>query len=278
MFNAEKIKNAIVKWIKEWFAENGPDCNAVIGISGGVDSSVVAALCVEALGKDRVIGIFMPQGEQKDIEDAIMLCKHLDIKYHIIDIGPTVDNLLYSIWLYTDVDHTSQQTKQNLPPRIRMTTLYAVSQSVNGRVANTCNKSETWVGWDTRWGDSCGDFSPLANLTKTEVRLIGKELRLPEELVNKVPLDGLCGKSDEESFGFSYETLDKYIRTGEIDDLVIKDKIDTMHQKNLFKTQPIAAFPYVDEMQFTFDDFLQENKDEINTIIPTNPLWNKCDE
>ena len=278
MFDTKKVKNAIVTWLREWFKENGPDCNAVVGISGGVDSSVVAALCVEALGKDKVIGILMPQGEQKDIEDAIMLCKHLDIKYHIIDIGPAVHNLLYSIWLYTDIDYATQQTKQNLPPRIRMTTLYAISQSANGRVANTCNKSETWVGWDTRWGDSCGDFAPLANLTKTEVRLIGKELGLPEELVNKVPRDGLCGVSDEESFGFSYEVLDKYIRTGEIDDLAIKDKIDTMHQKNLFKTQPIASFPYADDLQFTFDEFVQENKDKIKSVVPTNPSLNQIDE
>lgn len=245
MFNAKKAKNAIVKWLREWFEENGPDCNAVVGISGGVDSSVVAALCVEALGKERVIGLLMPQNTQDDIDFSYDLCKCLGIKHHVVDIGTIVGNMLNLIWLRTDISVISRQTEMNLPPRIRMAVSYAFSQSINGRVANTCNKSETWVGWDTRWGDSCGDFSPLANLTKTEVRLIGKELGLPEELVNKTPLDGLCGKSDEESFGFSYEVLDKYIRTGEIDNLIIKDKIDTMHQKNVFKTQPIASFPYI---------------------------------
>lgn len=242
MFNAKKVKNAIVKWIKEWFKENGPNCTAVIGISGGVDSSVVAALCVEALGKERVIGVKMPNKVQIDINDSNKLIQHLGIQELTVNIGDAYSSIINE--LDNCVPSISFQTKMNLPPRLRMTALYAVSQSMNGRVANTCNKSETWVGWDTRWGDSCGDFSPLANLTKTEVRLIGKELGLPEELVNKVSLDGLCGMSDEESFGFSYEALDKYIRTGEIEDLAIKEKIDTMHQKNLFKTQPIASFPY----------------------------------
>ena len=243
MFNAEKTKNDIVKWIRDWFKDNGENCNAVIGISGGVDSSVVAALCVEALGKDRVIGVLMPQNTQDDIEFSYELCKHLDIRHHVIDIGTTVDNLLNLIWLRTETE-VSKQTEMNLPPRIRMSTLYAVSQSMNGRVANTSNLSETWIGWDTRWGDSCGDFSPLLNLTKTEIKQIGKELGLPEYLVNKVPLDGLCGTTDEEKFGFTYDVLDMYIRTGEINDLEIKEKIDTMHQRNLFKTQPIAQFKY----------------------------------
>ena len=268
-FSAKKVKNAIVKWIRNWFEENGPDCNAVVGISGGVDSSVVAALCVEALGKERVVGVKMPNNVQFDIDDSIKLIKHLDIYDVTVNISDAYRSIIREI--SNNIPAISTQTTFNLPPRIRMATLYAVSQSMNGRVANTCNKSETWVGWDTRWGDSCGDFSPLANLTKTEVRLIGKELGLPEELVNKTPLDGLCGKTDEESFGFSYQVLDKYIRTGGIDDLVIKDKIDTMHQKNLFKTQPIASFPYADDLQFTFDEFLQENKDKIKSVVPTNP-------
>lgn len=243
MFDAKITKNNIVQWIRDWFSDNGSDCNAVIGISGGVDSSVVAALCVEALGKDRVYGVLMPQNTQKDISYSYKLCEFLDIKNCVIDIGTAVHGLSNLIYLRAGID-ISEQTERNLPPRIRMATLYAVSQSMNGRVANTCNKSETWVGWDTRYGDSAGDFSPLANLTKTEVKAIGKELGLPEELVNKIPLDGLCGTTDEESFGFTYEVLDKYIRTGEIDDLAIKEKIDSMHKRNLFKTQPMPNFQY----------------------------------
>lgn len=108
----------------------------------------------------------------------------------------------------------TEQTKTNLPPRIRMATLYAVSQSMNGRVANTCNLSEDWVGYSTRYGDSVGDFSPLSRLTVTEVKAIGRVLKLPDEFVDKVPIDGLCGKTDEENLGFTYELLDKYIREG----------------------------------------------------------------
>lgn len=240
-FNALEVKDRIVDWIRDWFENNGKGCNAVVGISGGIDSSVVAALCVEALGKDRVFGVLMPQNTQSDIGFSHDLCSFLDIKNCVIDIGSTVDNLLNLIWVRGKIEIT-KQTEINLPPRIRMSTLYAVSQSMNGRVANTCNLSEDWVGWNTRYGDSVADFAPLAKLTKTEVKEIGKVLGLPDELVNKTPIDGLCGKTDEESFGFSYEILDKYIRTGEIDDTDIKAKIDTMHEKNLFKLQLMPSF------------------------------------
>lgn len=240
-FNAVEVKDRIVAWIKDFFEANGKDCKAVIGISGGTDSSVVAALCVEALGKDRVFGVLMPQNTQSDIGFAHDLCNYLGIKNCVVDIGSTVDNLLNVIWVRSGVE-ISEQTEINLPPRIRMATLYAVSQSMNGRVANTCNLSEDWVGYSTRYGDSVGDFSPLSNITKTEVKEIGKALGLPDELVYKVPSDGLCGKTDEDNLGFTYDVLDKYIRTGEIEDMNTKVKIDSMHEKNLFKLQLMPSF------------------------------------
>lgn len=240
MFDAKKVKDELVKWISDWFELNGNDCKAVVGISGGIDSSVVAALCVEALGKSRVYGVLMPNVTQNDIEDAYILCRHLNIRHRKIEIGEAIAYLLIATFKGHDVP--SEQTLINLPPRIRMSTLYAVSQTINGRVANTSNLSESYVGFDTRYGDSVGDFSPLANLTKTEIRLVAKELGLPNELINKTSQDGLCGMSDEEKFGFSYNVLDKYIRTGEIDDLEVKAKIDAMHEKNLFKLQPMPTF------------------------------------
>lgn len=244
-FNAKKVKNDLVQWIKRWFEINGEDCNAVIGISGGIDSSVVAALCVEALGKDRVIGVKMPNHIQDDIDYSNLLCEHLEIKNHTIDVGVAIDDLLNNIhYRATDID-ISEQTKINLPPRIRMATLYAVSQSCNGRVMNTSNLSESYVGYDTRYGDSVGDCSPLGNLTKTEIRLIAKELNLPDELVNKKPSDGLCGLTDEDRFGFTYEVLDKYIRESIIDNAEAEEKINKMHYKNLFKLQPMPAFEYI---------------------------------
>ena len=240
-FNAVEVKDRIVAWISDWFETNGKGCNAVIGISGGTDSSVVAGLCVEALGKDRVFGVLMPQNTQSDINFAHDLCNCLGIKNCVIDIGSTVDSLLNIIWARSGMG-ISKQTEINLPPRIRMATLYAISQSMNGRVANTCNLSEDWVGYSTRYGDAAGDFSPLANITKTEVREIGKALGLPDELVYKVPSDGLCGKTDEDNLGFTYEVLDKYIRTGEIEDMDTKARIDYMHEKNLFKLQLMPSF------------------------------------
>ena len=239
MFDALKIKNDCVEWIKNFFEENGKDCNAVIGISGGKDSSVAAALCVEALGKDRVIGVLMPCGEQHDIDSAYMLVNHLGIKHYVINVKDAVDGVLKNL---PDTLDITAQTRTNLPPRIRMSVLYAVSQSVNGRVVNTCNLSEDWVGYSTRYGDAAGDFSPLSHLTVAEIKEIGHLVGLPEELVEKTPIDGLCGKTDEDNLGFTYAMLDRYIRKGEIDDLEIKEKIDRMHERNLFKLQLMPSF------------------------------------
>lgn len=239
MFNPEKIKNECVNWIKKFFKENGKDCNAVIGISGGKDSSVATALCVEALGKDRVIGVLMPCGEQHDIDCAYALVNHLGIKHYVINVKDSIEGLKNS---FPDNLPLSTQAITNLPPRIRMSTLYAVSQSVNGRVVNTCNLSEDWVGYSTRYGDAAGDFSPLSNLTVAEIKQIGALLGLPDELVNKVPIDGLCGKTDEENLGFTYAELDRYIRTGKIDDKTKKARIDELHERNLFKLQLMPSF------------------------------------
>ena len=239
MFDALKVKNDCVNWIRKFFAENGPDCNAVVGISGGKDSSVAAALCVEALGRDRVIGVLMPQGEQHDIDMAYMLVNHLGIKHYEINVKDAIEGVLKAMPQNLNV---SVQSKVNLPPRIRMSVLYAVSQSLNGRVVNTCNLSEDWVGYSTRYGDAAGDFSPMANLTVTEVKEIGRVLGLPDALVDKVPIDGLCGKTDEENLGFTYAELDVYIRTGKIDDPEKKAIIDRKHKLNLFKLQLMPTF------------------------------------
>ncbi len=237
MFNAEKVKNECVQWIRDFFEANGKDCNAVVGISGGKDSSIVAALCVEALGKDRVIGVLMPCGEQADIDMAKLLVETLGIKHYIVNIKDAVEGITNSIPFELSV-----QSKTNLPPRIRMSTLYAVSQSHNGRVANTCNLSEDWVGYSTRYGDSAGDFSPCSMLTVDEMKQIGRLLGLPDVLVDKVPIDGLCGKTDEDNLGFTYAELDRYIRTGKIEDEAKKAKIDRLHRINQFKLELMPVF------------------------------------
>ncbi len=239
MFDAVKIKNDCVEWIRDFFKNNGEGCNAIVGISGGKDSSVAAALMVEALGKERVIGVLMPNGEQHDIDMAHLLVEHLGIKHFVINIKEAVDGVINSM---PEDLQISVQTKTNIPPRVRMTTLYAVSQSCNGRVVNTCNLSEDWVGYSTRYGDAAGDFSPMCNLTVTEVKEIGRTLGLPDVLVDKVPIDGLCGKTDEENLGFTYAELDRYIREGIIDDEEKKKIIDQKHKSNLFKLQLMPSF------------------------------------
>lgn len=242
-FNVSQTTKDVVEWIRDFFDKNGKECNAVVGISGGKDSSVVAALCVEALGKDRVIGVLMPQNIQSDIMFSHKLCEHLGIRKYVINIETAVNSLLAVMNLRTDFE-ISEQTKINLPARIRMATLYAVSQSLNGRVANTCNLSEDWIGYSTRYGDAAGDFSPCSRLTSEEVIAIGEYLGLPQCLTRKVPSDGLCGKTDEDNFGFTYAVLNKYIRTGICEDENIKNRIDEMHRKNLFKLELMPCFEY----------------------------------
>lgn len=265
MFDADYTTINIVNWIKMWFSENGSGCSVVCGLSGGKDSTVVAALCKEALGKDRVLGVMMPNGVQSDIADAKWVADFLDIKAMEVNINDMYDafignihqgilqqeiaaNISENVYLenfWNGVEETDQM-RINLPPRIRMTTLYATAQMLpnGGRVANTCNLSEDYIGYSTRWGDSVGDFAPLANLTSEEVVAIGDALGLPEDLTHKTPSDGLCGKPDEDNFGFTYAVLNKYIRTGICEDKEIKAKIDALHQRNLFKLQPIPSFPY----------------------------------
>ncbi|MBP5350148.1 MAG: NAD(+) synthase [Clostridia bacterium] len=237
MFDAEKVKDACVLWIRKFFQENGPDCSAVVGISGGKDSSTVAALCVEALGVGRVIGVLMPCGVQSDIDAAQKLVAHLGIRHYVVNIRDAVEGLKKNLPF-----ELSRQSAINLPARVRMATLYAVAQSHDGRVANTCNLSEDWVGYATRYGDGAGDFSPLSRLTVTEVKAIGRALGLPEDLVEKVPIDGLSGKTDEENLGFTYAELDRYIRTGKIENEQTKERIDRLHALNLFKLLPMPAF------------------------------------
>lgn len=242
MFDAVKVKNDIIKWISNWFESNGKNCNAVIGISSGKDSTVVATLCCEALGKNRVIGVKMPCGEQSDIEDSNKIIELLGIKSFEINIKDSVDGIVNQ--LQKNNIELTEQAMCNLPARIRMSTLFAVAQCCNGRVSCNCNLSEDYVGYSTFGGDDFGSFAPLRNLTSEEVVAIGDALGLPYELTHKVPSDGLCGKTDEDNFGFTYEALNKYIRTGICEDEEIKARIDEKHQKNLFKLQPMSSFTY----------------------------------
>ena len=242
-FQTEKVLEDLVTWVRDYFAQAPAQTKAVIGISGGKDSSVAAAVCVRALGRDRLIGVLMPQGEQADIAYSRLLVDTLGIRSYTINIGDTVSTFMQALSAHME---PSNQAVVNTPARIRMTTLYAVAACVGGRVINTCNLSEDWVGYSTKFGDAAGDVSPLSDLTVTEVLQIGEALGLPDELVHKVPIDGLCGKTDEENLGFTYAELDTYIRglTDLSDKPELKERIDRMHRNNLHKLQLMPKFVY----------------------------------
>lgn len=245
-FNVRQATDDLVEWIKLYFRENGPECPAIIGISGGKDSSVAAAACVKALGKDRVIGVLMPSGVQEDINYSHEICGILGIQSVVINIGEMEQGMMALFGgAAKQLDITvTDIARINTPPRLRMTILYGIAGMLHGRVVNNCNLSEDWVGYSTKFGDAAGDFSPLCHFTVEEVRAIGSALGLPKKFIEKTPLDGLCGKTDEENLGFSYELLDQYIREGICAEAGIKAKIDDLHQKNLHKLLPMAHFKY----------------------------------
>ena len=242
MLNAEKVKDELIQWIRRYFEDNGKGCSAVVGISGGKDSTICAALCAAALGPDRVYGVLLPQGTQSDIAVSKRVVDYLQICSYEINIKDVVDLLLKSI--EDSGMSVNRQAQINTPARIRMTALYAVAAIVNGRVANTCNLSEDWIGYSTKFGDSAGDFSLFSQLTVTEVKAIGRALGLPMEFIDKVPADGLSGLSDEENLGFTYDVLDKYIRSGICEDAALKIKIDNLHKNNLHKLKAMPCFTF----------------------------------
>lgn len=231
--NAVRLKDDCIRWIADWFAPFGPSSCAVLGMSGGKDSTVAAALCAQALGPDRVVGVAMPSGTQP-VNDADEICSYLGIRYLCLNIGETEAALRR----LGGSEGFSKQSILNIPPRIRMTVLYAVAQSVGGFVANTCNLSEDYIGYATLYGDAAGSFSPLSRLCVREVLAIGRAMGLPEKWVGKTPDDGLPGSMpDEAKIGFTYATLDRYIREGVCEDETVRAKIDRMHRANLFKTE-----------------------------------------
>ena len=242
MLNIEKETENCINWIKDYFKNNGPDSKMIIGISGGKDSSVCAALGVKALGKDRILGVLMPNNIQSDIDDSLKLCKHLDINYITINIGDTYNELCKQFYRELDVNLKSTFTT-NTPARLRMTTLYGVAAMTNGRVVNTSNLSEGICGWGTLWGDTVGDFAPIRNFLVNEVVQIGDYLKLPMELTHKTPSDGMSGKSDEDNLGFSYNLVEEWFLNNKSIDKKY-EKVSDRYNKYIWKSKLINIPSY----------------------------------
>ncbi len=238
-FNAKQQLPGLIDWMRAQMKACGGK-TAVIGISGGKDSSVTAALSVRAFGRENVVGVLMPDGVQPDIDYSNGLVEYLGIRHYTFNIHGGTSGLLDEM-ARVGIE-ASRQTKVNLPSRIRMATLYAIAQSEdNGIVLNTSNLSEDWVGYCTIYGDSAGAFSPLGMYTTEEVIALGAELGLPERLLIKPPSDGLTGKTDEDNLGFTYHVVNEYIRKGEVDP-AIKEQIDRKHKVSRFKFQTLPVY------------------------------------
>lgn len=256
----------IISWIKEQFAMYGENTKAVIGMSGGKDSTIAAALLKEALGPDRVVGVIMPENIMKDKDLAKTICDHLKIKTYIIDIGEITERF-YDVYCRELYSNDMSMVLTNTPARIRMAMLYAVASSCHGRVVDTCNASEIYVGWSTKWGDGAGDFALFHNYPVRYVKMIGYELAkrgvILEDWVDKIPDDGMCGYSDEEKFGFSYDELDDYMINGITPDVDKLIKIKDMNKRGQHKGRSI----HID-----FPRLLTEHEED-KVWVPEIDIW-----
>ena len=238
-FHAKEQIPGLLDWMRAQMRSCGGR-TAVVGISGGKDSSVIAALCCAAYGKENVVGVLMPNGVQPDIDYSNGIVDFLGIRHYVFNIQGGTDGILDEM-ARVGID-ASRQTKVNLPSRIRMATLYAIAQSVDGGIViNTSNLSEDWVGYCTIYGDSAGAFSPLGMYTTEEVIALGRALGLPEHFLQKPPSDGLTGLTDEDNLGFTYHAVNEYVRRG-VCDPEIREQIDRKHKASRFKFTTIPVY------------------------------------
>lgn len=263
-FNVEKVTRDLIQWARDWFDKNGKDSVAVLGISGGKDSTIAAKIMVEALGENRVIGVMLPRGKQHDQNIAREVCEYLNILHYDWNIS-----LIFSAFVNTYTTSikgpVTEQSMTNLAPRIRMTALRFVAQCKNGRLINTSNLSEDWVGYATIDGDSAGDMSLFSMLTVQEVKAIGHYLGIPEKFVEKIPEDGLVGKSDEDNLGVSYSNIDAYIRSSSEISVEARDIIERKFKANEFKLKATSGMP---KFMPRLEDLYQGLTDEDKKTIP----------
>ena len=235
-----ELTKGVIDWLRAKQKEIGFK-RVVIGISGGKDSSVVAALCCAAFGTENVHGIMMPNGEQKDIEDSVLLCNTLGISSQVVNIDKAFGSIVEQT-IYVDGEIKTPDALINLPARLRMATLYAYAQSHDAFVIGTCNRSEDVVGYATWGGDNFASLMPIAMLTTEEVMAMGDDLGLPEHLVHKTPVDGLQELSDEEKLGFTYHEVNELIREGKEGPNFWN--IMKMYKKNRFKLKYLQIPAY----------------------------------
>ena len=251
-FNAEAVRDRLVEAIRDTARSQGFS-RVVLGISGGKDSTVTAALCARALGKENVYGVMLPDGIQKDLNDSRRVCAVLGIQQRTINIG----GIHEALRAVTDQKETtagegefsipqSRQSDVNVGPRLRMTTLRYIAQALGARLAGTGNLSELVVGYCTKDGDTSCDFSVLGKLTSIEVVRVGLTMEeLPRELVEKTPSDGLTGLSDEENLGLRYQDIHSYIRLGSCGNEETDEKIRKREKANMHKRRmPLTLDPF----------------------------------
>lgn len=237
MFNPDKEAARVVTWTRQ-FLDEFHDRPLVIGISGGKDSTITAAALAEAVGPNRILGVLLPNGKQNDIGVARRVCDFLEIQHVQLNIFPMYDAMLRQIKL--NIPNMRNEVfnsivRSNAPCRCRTTMLYTIANQFHGRVVNTCNLSESYVGYDTKWGDQCGDFNLFQDYTASEVKAMGYSLGVAKEFIEKAPDDGMCGQTDEERWGFTYEYLDAWLRSTRGHENETDRKIIEMHQAAMHK-------------------------------------------
>lgn len=238
----------IITWVKE-YVKNSNAKGIVIGNSGGKDSAVVMAIAVNAIGKENVLAVGMPcLSNESDLEDAKLVANTFGVKMITADLSKTYLDLETEIQKSLNKE-ISTDSKINMKPRLRMTTLYSIAQSLGYLVIGTGNLCEATVGYTTKWGDSAYDFNPIANFTVEEVLEIGRILGVPEKIIKKAPNDGLGSGTDEEKLGILYSQITEYINTGKTEPKAM-EKIKELNQKSEHKRKPSPVYPYQRKKMF----------------------------
>lgn len=242
----QEAENAI-RWIKQYVEKTGAK-GIVVGNSGGKDSATVIGMATKAIGKERVVAISMPcYSNRDDFEDAKLVADTFGVKFLTVDLSNCYEEMereIKSELSKIEIKELSKEATINIKPRLRMTTLYGIAQTLGYLVIGTGNLCEAMVGYTTKWGDSASDFNPIGNFTVEEVLEIGKYIGVPEKILKKAPNDGLGGQTDEEKMGITYHQIAEMIETGDTEDKLAKQKILKKCQYSKHKREPIPVYSF----------------------------------